>query len=300
MKILAIGPYIGNWKEELFTFRPYARWLSEAVQWDKIYLSTHINRLFLYDFVPEENIIPVYQQFSRDEKGQKGYIHNKLDKKDFRLIIRTFKEQILERECCNRKDIEIHHLSYTKTTPPYSIYKKVFEEIPKVNIEIEDEYKDKIVFIPSKHDKIEKIKYIYEWLKKNYDFIIVGSKDTWFSKDNVVLNKIDYFENGWKYIIQHITKARAIICPLSYWTGISNLQGKYVFSWGETPSQYRPDGIYGFGNEKSSIIPTDEDTSPEIVIKGIRSFINEVQTICRRKKSKGNREGNKEKKKEDN
>jgi hypothetical protein len=288
MKILAIGPYIGSWQEEIFTFRPYARWLSEAVKWDKIYLSTHVNRLFLYDFIPEENIIPVYQQFSRDEKGQRGYIHKKLSKKDFRLILKNFKEKIIERECCNRKDIEIHHLSYTKTTPPYSIYNKIFENIPEVSIEIPEEYENKIVLIPSKQEKIEKIAYIYEWLKKNYDVIVVGNTDTWFSKDNVVLNQIDYFENGWKYIIQYITKAKAVICPLSYWTGIVNLQAKYVFSWGENPGQYRYNGIYGFGNEKSTIIPTNDDTSPEIIIKSIRSFIHEVQTICRRRKGRGN------------
>ena len=291
MKILAIGPYIGNWKEEIFTFRPYARWLSEAVKWDKIYLSTHVNRLFLYqDFIPEENIIPVYQQFSRDEKGQAGYIHKQLDKKDFRLIIKTFKEKILERECCNRKDIEIHHLSYTKTTPPYSIYNKIFEEIPNVKIETPEECDNKIVFIPAKSEKIEKIAYIYEWLKDNHDIIIVGDKQTWFSKDNVVLNQIDYFENGWKYIIQHITKSKAVICPLSYWTGIANLQAKYVFSWGKNPGQYREGGIYGFNNSRCNIIPTDNDTSPDIIINGIGSFINEVWRICRRKKSKESKE----------
>lgn len=287
MKILAIGPYIGSWEEEIFTFRPYARWLSEAIEWDKIYLSTHVNRLFLYDFIPEENIIPVYQQFSRDEKGQRGYIHRKLNKKDFRLILKTFKEKILERECCNRKDIEIHHLSYTKATQPYSIYNKIFEEIPKVEINIPKKNEDKIVLIPAKQEKIEKIAYIYDWLKKNHDVIVVGSTDTWFSKDNVVLNQIDYFENGWKYIIQYITKAKAVICPLSYWTGIANLQARFVFSWGENPGQYRHAGVYGFGNEKATIIPTSNETSPEIIIKSIGSFINEVQRICRREKSKG-------------
>jgi hypothetical protein len=281
MKILAIGPYIGSFQEEIFTFRPYARWLSKAVKWDKIYLSTHVNRLFLYDFIPEENIIPVYQQFSRDERNQKGYIHKKISKRDFRLIIKTFKEKILERECCNRKDIEIHHLSYTKTTPPYSIYNKIFESIPKVEVDIP--YENKIIFIPAKQEKLEKLAYINNWLKKSYknDIIVAGSTDCWFSKENVVLNQIDYFENGWKYIIQYITKAKAVICPLGYWTGIANLQAKHVFSWGNNPGQYRSDGIYGFGNNKSFIIPTDNDTSPDVILKSLGSFIDEIQRICR-------------------
>jgi hypothetical protein len=279
MKILAIGPYIGSWEEEIMTFRPYARWLSEAVDWDKIYLSTHMNRIFLYNFVPKENIIPVYQHFSRDEKNQRGYIHKNLSKKDFKLILRNFKEGILERENCNRKEIEIHHLSYSKSTPPYSIYNKIFEEIPDITLKIPKKGENQIIFIPAKQEKLEKLAYIYNWLKM-YNVIVVGSTDTWFSKENVVLNKIDYFENGWKYIVQYITKAKAVICPSSYWTGIANLQRKHVFSWGMNPGQYKEGGIYNFGNKNISMIPADEDTSPDVIIKSMESFINEIQAIC--------------------
>ncbi|MHA2180926.1 MAG: hypothetical protein ACXAAH_05845 [Promethearchaeota archaeon] len=281
MKILAIGPFIGSFEEEILTFRPYARWLCKAIQWDKIYLSTHMNRIFLYDFIPEENIIPVYQHFSRDEKNQKGYVHENLSKKDFRLVLKTFKDTILEREDCNRKDIEIHHLSYSKSTPPYSIYRKIFEEIPDITLKIPKKDENKIILIPAKNEKIEKLAYIKKWLKSNHnDVIVVGSKDTWFSKENVVLQKIDYFENGWKYLIQYITKAKAVICPLSFWTTISNLQNKPVFSWGENPGQYREGGIYNFGNRKNSIIPSDKDTSPDIIIKSMENFINEISKIC--------------------
>jgi hypothetical protein len=277
MKVLAIGPYIGDFENELLQFRPYARWLTEAIKWDKVYLSTHANRLFLYDFVPEENIIPVYQQFSRDEKNQKGYIHRKIDKKDYRLILRTFKEKILEKENCNRKDIEIHNLSYTKTSPPYSVYNKIFDKIPDIILKIPENHKNQIIFIPAKSEKLEKLAYIYGWIKENSDILVAGSTDTWFSKDNIILNKIDYFENGWKYIIQYIAKAKGVICPLSYWTGLANMQGKPVFSWGDNPGQYRTGGIYNFGNKKYSIIPTDQDTSPDVIIRSMESFIREIK-----------------------
>lgn len=277
MKVLAIGPFIGDFENELLQFRPYARWLTEAIKWDKVYLSTHANRLFLYDFVPEENIIPVYQQFSRDEKNQKGYIHRKIDKKDYRLILRTFKEKILEKENCNRRDIEIHNLSYTKTSPPYSIYNKIFDKIPDITLKIPKEHSGRIIFIPAKSEKLEKLAYIYRWLKNNHDILVVGSTDTWFSKDNVILNKIDYFENGWKYIIQYIAKTKGVICPLSYWTGLANMQNKPVFSWGDSPGQYRTGGIYNFGNRKFSIIPTDQDTSPDVIIRSMESFIREIK-----------------------
>jgi hypothetical protein len=282
MKILAIGPYIGSWKEEILTFRPYARWLSKAVKWDKIYLSTHINRLFLYDFIPEENIIPVYQQFSRDEKNQKGYIHNKINKKDFRLILKTFKDKIIERENCNRKDIEIHHLSYSKNSPPYSIYNKIFEEIPDIKVKIPKQHENKIIFIPAKQEKLEKLAYINNWLKSCYndDVVIVGSTDTWFSNENVILNKIDYFESGFKHIIGYISKSRVIITPLSYWTSLANLQNKKVFSWGMNPGQYREGGIYNFGNRNISAVPTDNETNPSVIINSIRGFLKENGFQC--------------------
>lgn len=276
MKILAIGPYIGSWEEELFTFRPYARWLAEAIEWDKIYLSTHLNRIFLYeDFVPVENILHVYQQYSRDEKNQQGYIHRKIHKSDFRLILKRFKEEIIKREKCNKRDIEIHHLSYSKSTPPYSIYNKLFDEIPKVNIKIPRRHQKKVIFIPAKTEKIEKLAYVYKWLKKRYNAIVVGSTDTWFSNENVILNQVDYYENGWKYLVQYITLAKAVICPASYWTGLANLQQKSVFSWGENPGQYRYGGIYNFGNDKCVVIPESED--PNIIINGMEDFLkNEI------------------------
>jgi len=289
LKVLAIGPYIGSFEEEILTFRPYAKWLSRAVEWDKIYLSTHVNRLFLYDFVPEDNIIPVYQQFSRDEKNQVGYIHKKINKRDFGLILKTFKDKIIEKENCSKKDIEIHHLSYSKNSPPYSIYNKIFEEITNVDIEIPKEHEGKIIFIPAKQEKIEKLAYLNNWIKSCYndDVIIVGSTDTWFSNENVILNKIDYYENGFKYLLKYIEKSGGIICPLSYWTALSNLQNKSVFSWGEGPGQYKEGGIYNFRNKKSRIIPSDKNTSPDIIIKNMENFIKEIkreiQTICGRK-----------------
>lgn len=277
MKILAIGPFLGDFENELLQFRPYARWLTEAIQWDKIYLSTHANRLFLYDFVPKENIIPVYQQFSRDERNQKGYIHRKINKKDYRLILKNFKEKILEKENCTRKDIEIHNVSYTKTSPPYSIYNKIFDRIPTTDLKIPKEHENRIIFIPAKSEKLEKLAYLYNWIKDNHDILVVGSTDTWFSKDNVILNKIDYFENGWKYIIQYMTKAKGVICPIGYWTSLANMQLKTVFSWGDSPGQYRTGGIYNFGNKKVSVIPSDKDSSPDIIIRSMERFINEIK-----------------------
>lgn len=274
MTILGIGPYIGDFRQEFLTFRPYAQWLSEVVEHDNVYLSTHRNRSFLYDFIPDENILPVYENFSRNEDGQKGYIHSDLQQKDFNLLTRKFKEEIIERESCSRRDIELHHLNYTKTTPHYSIYNKVFNRISTPNdINIPEEHKNKIIFIPVTSESQQRSSIILSYLREKQDFIVVGDSNTWFTVDNVVLSNIDYFENGWKYIINYIIQAKGIICPTSYWTAICNLQRKPIFSWGASPGQYREDGIYYFGNKKSTVIPADIDTDPTIIIKMMEHFI---------------------------
>lgn len=278
MKILAIGPYIGSFEEEIFTFRPYARWLMKAIKWDKVYLSTHLNRMFLYEnFIPKNNMIPVYQHLTRDEKNQKGYIHKNLQKKDFKFLLRKFKDEIMKRENCNKKDIELHHLSYSKLTPPYSIYTKLFEVIPRPEVKIPKEHENSIIFIPAKNEKLEKVAYVYKKLKMFYNIVIIGNTDTWFSENNVILNEIDYFENGFKYMIEYISKAKAIITPLGYWTGIVNLQNKPVFSWGEFPSLYREGGIYNFKNKKCDVMVSSKETHPEIIFKGVVEFLKNLK-----------------------
>jgi len=277
MTVLGLGPFIGEFKHELLTFRPYARWLTEVIDHKNVYVNTHLNRSFLYEFVPEENIIPVYEVFSRNEEGQTGYVHKDLQQKDFNLLVRKFKNEIVERESCGKKEVEVHHLNYVKSTPHYSIYNKIFEEISTpTSINIPKEHCNKVVFIPAMTDPVEKCSYIYSYLKQEHNCLVVGNIDTWFSKDNVVLSNIDYFENGWKYIVNYISKAKAVVCPISYWTALCNLQNKNVFSWGLNPGQYREGGMYYFGNKNSTIIPADPDTNPDIIIEMIEYFLKGI------------------------
>ena len=232
MNCLAIGPFIGNIEHELLTFRPYANWLVNVIEHDKVYLSTHLNRTFLYErFIPKENIIPINESLSRDEENQNGYVHTKLQQKEFNTLVKIFKEKIIKKESCIKKDINLYHLNYVKSTPPYSIYNKVFDKIKQLNVNIPMDHKDRILFIPSKNDNPERLLSIYDYLSKNYDGLIIGNNDTWFDEYNEILLNVDYFEYGLKYIIEYISKAKAIVCPISYWTSLCNLQQKPVFSW---------------------------------------------------------------------
>lgn len=277
MKILSVGPFLGDFENEILQFRPYAKWLSKVVQYDNIYLSTHENRFFLYDFIPEENMIPVYGQFSRDEENQRVCVHDKLSKRDFNLILKKFKEDILKKEKCNRKELENYYLPYSKISYQSGVHKKIFEEI-KINREdVREDNKNKIVFIPSKKEKRNKVAEVYKWLMSCYnDVVVIGDTNTWFRNNNEVLNKIDYFENGLKTVIDYISTAKAVITPLSYWTLICNLQKKNVFSWGKNVGQYREEGIYNFGNRNCNVIPTDRHTDLKIIISGINNFIKGI------------------------
>ena len=88
-----------------------------------------------------------------------------------------------------------------------------------------------------------------------------------------MLSKIDYYENGFKLLIKMISEAKAVICPISYWTTICNLQHSPVFSWGESVGQHREDGIYHFNNSKCLALPADD---MNIVLHMMEDFLEEV------------------------
>ena len=275
--ILAIGPYIGNFEQELLTFRPYARWLTEVIEFDTIYVSSHINRSFLYEFIPYGNFIGVHENLSRDEFGQTRYIHKEISQRNYNILIKEFKDDITVKEKCSKKNIDLYNVSYIKSISPYSIYNKIFEPIiPPTNINIPDIHKNRVIFIPDGSETLEKSEKIYRYLKDKHNCLVVGDIKTNLLNYNIVIQNIDYFENGWKYIIKYISEAKAVITPISFWSSLANLQGIPLFSWGSSPSQHREGGVYNFDNENVVTVPADEDTTVERIINSIEDFLNEI------------------------
>lgn len=251
--ILLLGPFIGDFETECILFRPYARWLVETLDFDNFYLGTHSNRMFMYyDFIDKENVLPVFENISRDELGQIGYIHNTVSQKDYQFFVKYLKETVQEKEKCGKKDMKmIGQLSYIKSTPMVSIYKKLFSSVKY--FDIENKFSKRVVYIPDNSVKKEVHKKVYKFLKE-YDVLVIGDKHTRLKKQNAIISRIDYFENIYKQIFKIISEARAVICPASFWTTICNQQEVPVFSWGEVISQYKPGGIYHLGNDKSQVI----------------------------------------------
>lgn len=277
MNVLLLGPYIGSFKEEILNFRPYARWLHGVLEYDKVYLNTHSNRSFLYhDFMDPDYILPIFENISRAELSQTGYIHEEVDQKDYNLILRTVKTVISEREGVNKKDISQYSTNYVKSTPQVETHKKRFERI--FSEDIKDRYKNKIVFIPDEIGSKRILTSIKEYLDlENLDYVIAGDRRTYFQNENLVLNKVNYFEDGWRTNIQLISNAKLVICPLSHWATIANLQSVPLFTWGENIGQYREGGMYHFGNKRCLSFPADIDTNVDSIIGMLNYFIKEVE-----------------------
>lgn len=275
MNVLLVGPYIGSFEEEIINFRPYARWLYDIFDFDVIYINTHSNRKFLYNFLPVDYVISTFEYLSRDEISQNGYTHDSINSKDYNLIIKGLKERVSQIEDCNKKDLIVKNLGYTKSTTPMSYHSKKFERID-TDIEIKEEHKKKIVFIPSKNIPRKQLREIKIFLDDREDYLVVGDLKTRYQQNNPVIKMIDYFENGYKYIVQCITEAKAVICPMSHWTIISNLQGVPVFSWGENVGQFKEGGIYHFGNKGCYAIPVSQDTNTKILVDMVDFFVREI------------------------
>lgn|GEM_PF-3432943 len=279
MSILLVGPYLGSFKEEILNFRPYARWLFDVMDYDALYVNTHSNRKFLYyDFLEPEKVISIFESISRDELTQIGYINDFVNQKNYNLIVKSLKELISQKESVDKKDIDQYSLNYTRNYYPVETHKKRFEKIVDVDFYEDDDYKNKIVFIPDIDGCRRVLFLIKEFLDiENLDYIVAGDKRTYFQNENVILDRVDYFENGWKYNISSIQNAKAVICPLSHWTTICNLHNIPVFSWGENVGQHREDGIYYFNNKKCFTFPVDRDTNTDCVISMLNCFLKELK-----------------------
>jgi len=271
-KIIMFGPYIGDWKDEILSFRPYVKWVYDNLEFVDYYIADHFNRSFMYDFMHENNFIPIYESLTRDEEKQRNYIHRDIKTKDFSsIILRNIRDDISNKTGYLKRDIIQFSLPYVKNPSNFSILNKKFSKITYEK----SKKKEKIVYIPDKRYPKKDLEYILNYLEKYYpdNYVVIGDKKTYFKDNNIIRNRLDYFENVYKLIIDYISNAKLVICPCGHWTVLSNQQGSYVISWGyDNISQYKTNGIYGFGN-KNSIINVQ---SKEKLIKQIDMVIKKL------------------------
>lgn len=276
MKVLGFGPFVGDFESEITTFRPYVKWISEVSYADDVFLFTHSNRAFMYDWIDESRLLPMYHHLTRDELEQRGYQHGHIKQRDFNLMIKVFKDEIAKITGLGKRDIELHHLNYVKNPILEPVHQKSFTRVPVPDINIQEEYINSVVFIPYGFTNEGKTAELYNFLLEKYGAVVVGNLEINLTWENVILNRVDYFDSGYKLIFKMLSEAKLVICPTSYWTFICNLQGWPVFSYGPTPGPYRKGGIFHFDNEKSMVMAADDETDSGSIMRMIDYFMGKT------------------------
>jgi len=266
--VLLIGPYIGDWKNEILTFRPYARWIYDQLDEPECFISSHFNRQFLYDWIPEDNFIPIFEHLTRNESDQKNYIHNNVDIRDHKLLVKEFKQKIVKDKGISTRDITIYNVSYTASTPHYSWYQKVFTKI-----NLKPFYNDYIIYIPDKSISVDNNNFIVDTLSKEYDSIIMVGDNSCYDIEKCINFQIDYTESGYKNLMRYLLGCKFVITPCSHWTFLCNLHHIPVVSWGSGANIYKSDNDFGFDNPKSYILIDD---NPCRVINAVRYFNRKI------------------------
>lgn len=263
-KIVAIGPFIGSFEEEIFTFRPFVAWITRNLKYTDLYLSVYENRRFLYPNVPANKIVFIDKELSKKETRQSGYIHLDVSQIDFTTMIKNFKAEVSDRSKASKKDIDIYSLPYVKHKAPIPLHQKIFEVYPAIKKQA-----DYYVFIPDSSIKNDIAIKVYDFLSNKIPLKVVGDMKSCIPEANQLYKNSNHFRS----IVNEISNCRAVITPCSHWTLIANRQRKSVFSWGENVGMFRENGIYNFDN-KCTIMYYDDESSITSLLGSINKFIN--------------------------
>lgn len=242
MKSIAFGPYLGDFKYEVFYFLPYINWVKEVLNPERVYVSSHFNRRFLYkDLITEFfDIDPI---ITADELSQKNHFNKSIFKNKYTVMEREFKSMVDSIE-----ENSLHYtFDYSRFKVPCNTLQLKMEKLP-----FNDKYRysNKIVYIPDRIEKEHTLKEIYDHLYGILGdrLVVIGDKKTHLQDKNIIISSLNYTSKVYEDCIDAISNCKAVICPASFWTGIANLQGKDVFSWGKFICEYR-EGQYSFGNK---------------------------------------------------
>lgn len=263
-KIILLGPYVGSIEDEILSFKPFINWFKKNIKSSNIIVSTHYNRQFLY----EDAVIPIFKQYTKDEINQFRHKHKKIKAKDFLIIDKYIKNQILEVSDYNKKDIVSYNLGYS-SIPNLSWYQKLF-----LSSENNSE-KEGVTFIPHYSRPDKENRKIYDFLKNNCASLKVsGDKKTNLKEFNEIFEKENYNDIVYETIIYDILKSKVVVTPCSFWTLICKLYGVPVFSWGKNISYYK--SIF---NDNCKVIPFKMDDDINKILKPIEKYLKE-NLVC--------------------
>lgn len=264
-----VGPFIGDFRTEIFEFWPWANWIRWMFyDYKHVYVASHINRSFLYeDFF---NFIPVHEHLSFDELDQKSTYNKQIEPIDFKFCIKRAKNKIIEKQECNKKDILDYNLKYTRNRISIPITEKIWR-IPKVDIELKK--RPQILFIPDKYGNINQCGHVYKYLLENWknETILSGDTKIHFPEQNPLFQEPEYLHKSYKYLIKMIEECDILVAPFSHWTILGNIYKKNVFSWGKQVGIYRE--LFTFNNEGFKNYYHSRDMDINILIKQLNSVL---------------------------
>lgn len=233
MKSLVCGPYVGSFEQELLTFRPHAKWISDNLPHDNVIVSTHKNRAFMYDWA---EVLPVEDNLTTNEAAQVGLLNKNLGKREYSHYTKEIKLKVAKKHDILKKNVKLYPLSYTQSPQSISNYQKRFEPIT-IPTDIKDSISsDTILFIPDISETEDRLQKFLSLIQKEYNVKVIGNSKIHLQDQNVLANKGD---DLYKYIIKWMAECKMVVCPASYWTFLAKLQGVNVFSWGEGAQQYK-------------------------------------------------------------
>lgn len=236
VKNVLVGPFLGDFRTEIIDFYPWTRWIYEILKPEKMFVATHTNRAFLYDWA---TVIPVFEDLSRDELNQNGFIHNSVSQKDLNVVVKKIKQDMIK--------FISPEIEYTYLTAPYSksfhwipLYKKIYSNVPMKKTKGK---KEMILFIPCISEKYATIHSMYKLLKEKYgdNVVVAGDMKIHLHENNIMLRNPTYFKDVYYDIMNLITNAKVVVTPNSHWTILSFMQQTPVFSWGSLPQYYSND-----------------------------------------------------------
>lgn len=209
-KIIVIGPFVGSFFEEIINFRPLVHWISKNILYDDIFIISHFNRDFLYNDV----MIPIYEQYSIDDSKLKDHRNLDISNRLYNLISKSLKNDIIRATGHQPKEIVDICNKYPKNKSKISLLNQSFNKIDTpLDIEVNIS-KDTVAFIPDKSESITKLKKVLNHLQKTYNVIVIGDSNIYF-KDLSLLNSEYMLLYTYKYIIHILSKVQAVVCPLS-------------------------------------------------------------------------------------
>jgi hypothetical protein len=247
--VLALGPFIGDFEQEIKTFRPYAQYIIQTRnnEFDEIYISSHITRKFLYHFMNQEKFIPVLENITRNELTQIGYINSEISKQEYIQLTRLYKTIISKQENINLSNITNISLPYIKHINKIISYdEKLYSKIKYNDVDLSISELDMIVFIP---DDTETSKDMFYTLKSIFDnVVVIGDMKCGLPEENIILKNNTYFHDSHNILCNYIMKSKFVITPISHWAFLCNLQNIPLLYYGDDFSLYKEKGIFDFNN----------------------------------------------------